>query len=105
MTPIDPTSATSILPALGLGKYAAGIVSIFLAGIAILTHVMPWLPVASASSAPWYRSAYGVAAWLTGAYGAAAPTPVNGQPAGGIVPAPPKAVATPATTIPASMAP
>lgn len=105
ITAVDPASATAVLTDIGLGKYAAGIVSLVMAGIAICAHVIPFLPVASATSPAAYRYFYGALAWVSGNYGANTATPTNGQPAGGIVPAPPKAVATPATTIPLSASP
>jgi hypothetical protein len=97
---MNEPSATAILTAFGLGKYAAGIVSIMLGTIAFLAHVIPYLPVASATSPKWYATFYGLLAWITGNYGANSATPTNGLPAGGIVPAPPIAPATAATTKP-----
>ena len=96
---IDPVSATAFLAPV-FGKAAAGIVSLVMAVIAIDAHILPFLPVASATSAPWYATLYGIMARMAGSYGASAPTPTNGLPAGGIVPAPPVAPATAATTKP-----
>lgn len=97
---VDPTSAVTILTAIGLGKYAAGIASVCLLVYPFVVHMVSGLPVASGTSPLWYQIVYGLLARLTGGYGAAAPTPINGIPARAIVPAPPVAVATAATTIP-----
>ncbi len=97
---MNSTCAITDLTALGLGQYAAGIVSIGLAAIGLLTQIMPYLPVASATSSPFYAAVYGILAQITGTRGKAAPTPTNGLPAGGLVPAPPVAPATFATTKP-----
>ena len=94
-------SLTSALTWVGLGKYAAGVTSLVVAGKAALPEIMPWLNVPSAASAGWDKAVYGVLARLTGNYGKNAPVSVNapvvfggpptvGVPAGGIVPTPAK---------------
>jgi membrane protein implicated in regulation of membrane protease activity len=91
MDPTQAASATSVLTALGLGKYAAGIVSLVTFGLAVAAQAMPFLPVPTVTSAAWYRVAYGLLARATGNYRNNAPSPVVGVPAGGIVPQPPAA--------------
>jgi hypothetical protein len=89
MDPTQVASATTLLTALGLGKYVAGIISLIGLALAVLGQIMPALPVPSALSPAWWRVTYGILARVTGSYGKNAPSPANGLPAGGIVPTPP----------------
>ena len=93
MDQTQTASLTSLLVALGFGKYVAGILSLVTLWFAISPQVMAFLPVASIKSAGWYRFVYGLLAWTTGNHSANAPVPANGQPAGGIVPTPKVAAA------------
>ena len=93
-------SLTSALTWAGLGKYAAGVTSLVVAGKAALPEIMPWLNVPTGISSGWYKALYGVLARLTGNYGKNSPVPVIapanyggvpviGPPAGGLVPTAP----------------
>jgi hypothetical protein len=57
-----------------LGKPAAGIIGALLVSVVIAAHgMMPWMPVASAQSAAWYRALYIVLRFAAGNYRNAAP--------------------------------
>lgn len=90
MDTTQTASLTSLLTALGLGKEAAGIISLLTLVMAVLPQIMPYLPVASASSGKAYTMIYGLLARVVGSRANNAPMPAAGAaPAGGIVPTPP----------------
>jgi hypothetical protein len=77
--PDTTASATLLLTWLGLGKNAAGIISLVLLVRGLLPDLMPLLPVASATSPAWYAVLFGILARITGNYGKNAPVPANGM--------------------------
>ena len=89
MDPAQVANLTAILSPV-FGVRAAGVASIVIGTVFVLAQIMPYLPVASAASASWYRIAYGLIARAVGARGNNAPMPAAGNvPAGGLVPTPP----------------
>jgi len=77
MDPTQVASLTGLLTAIGLGKYAAGIMSLVTLALALAPQIMPFLPVPETSSAAWYRIGYAVLAKVTGNRGPNTPVPAS----------------------------
>jgi hypothetical protein len=75
---MDPTTAAPIAAQLTavFGAHAAGVIIGVAMLVALCAHaVMPYAPVATATSPTWYRVMYGVISCLSGNYLKASPTP------------------------------
>jgi hypothetical protein len=81
----DPTT---VLTALGLGKYAASVI-VLLAFIGyLITHLLPYLPPPTATSPTWWAVVYRILNGIAGNYGNAK-SPVGNVTKVTEIPAPP----------------